>query len=47
MEVEVELVDFFNGWTQEMEPSQKWKPGWGLGMELLTASLPTGKNSGL
>jgi hypothetical protein len=45
MEVEVEVVELLNGWTQGTERSQRWKPGWGLGMELFTASLPTGESS--
>jgi hypothetical protein len=45
MEVEVEVVELLNGWTQGMELSQRWKPGWGLGMELFTSSLPTGESS--
>jgi hypothetical protein len=45
VEVEVEVVELLNGWTQGMDPSQICKPGWGLGMELFTASLPTGESS--
>jgi hypothetical protein len=43
--VEVEVVELLNGGTQGMEPSQRWKTGWGLGMELYTASLQTGESS--
>jgi hypothetical protein len=44
--VEVEVVEIANGWTQEMDPYQRWKPGWGLEIELFTASLPTEESSG-
>jgi hypothetical protein len=39
------VVLLLNEWTQEMEASQRWKPGWGLEMGLFTASLPTGESS--
>jgi hypothetical protein len=34
VEVEVEVVVLLNEWTREMDTSQIWKPGWGLGMVL-------------
>jgi hypothetical protein len=41
----VGVVVLLNGWTQGRDSSQGWKPGWGLGMELFTASLITGEIS--
>jgi hypothetical protein len=41
----VEMVVLLNGWTQGRDPSQGCKHGWGLGMELFTASLLTGEIS--
>jgi hypothetical protein len=54
MEVEVVVVvvvvavavELFNGWTQEPELSLRWKPGWGIGMGMYTASPPTRERSG-
>jgi hypothetical protein len=44
MGAEVEVVVILNVCTQERETSQRCKPVWGLGMELFTASLPTGES---
>jgi hypothetical protein len=43
--VEVEVVVLLNEWTQGRYPSQVWKPGWGLGMEVFTASFRIGESS--
>jgi hypothetical protein len=45
MGAEVEVVVLLNGWNQEKESSQIWKPGWGLGMALFTVSLIIGESS--
>jgi hypothetical protein len=45
MGAEVEVVVLLNGWTQENESSQIWKPGWGLGMGIFAALLLTGESS--
>jgi hypothetical protein len=42
---EVGVVVFLSGWTQGKESSQRWKPGWGLGVVPFTVSPPTGENS--
>jgi hypothetical protein len=44
MEVEVEVVELVSVWSQGIDPFLIWKPGWGPGMGLCTASLPTGGN---
>jgi hypothetical protein len=39
------LVVLLISWTQKRDPSQRCRPGWGLGMQLFTASLVTGEIS--